>query len=123
MNSAWHGQQWELNRKMPKIAGTLGVALIVFAALISSLSAQLIVTPKAATGGEVQGGPWAGVPESFRKMKIPEWPVPTDRTRWEEQERSQVRKTLLDCLGEMPSRPDPRRVRVTSREEKPDYVL
>ena len=100
-----------------------GILLLAAAPLIPDLRAQVIVTPKAAKGGEMQGEPWASVPASFRRMKIPEWPIPTDRNRWEKQERAQVRRTLLDCLGEMPPRPDPHRVRVTSREEKPDYIL
>src|SRR6185436_10422057 len=43
--------------------------------------------------------------------------------QWEKQDRARVRQTLLECLGEMPPRPDPRQVRVTSREDKGDYVL
>src|SRR6266478_764324 len=89
--------------------------------LVPGLTAQVVLTPKAAKGGEIQGEPWVDVPASFRKIKIPEWPVPTDRDRWEKQDRARVRKTLIECLGEMPPRPDPRQVRVTSREDKGDY--
>jgi dienelactone hydrolase len=101
----------------------VGVLLIASALIIPDSPAQVIVTPKAAKGGEIQAEPWAGVPASFRKIKFPDWPVPTERNRWEKQDRPQVRRTLLECLGEMPPRPDPHRVRVTSREDKPDYIL
>ena len=49
--------------------------------LVPGLNAQVVLTPKAAKGGESQGEAWAGVPASFRKINIPEWPIPTDRNR------------------------------------------
>src|SRR5262249_17050087 len=67
--------------------------------------------------------PWAEVPEPFRHLKIPEWPLPTDLKRWQEVERTKTRATLLRCLGEMPARPDPRKVRVLSKEDQGDYTL
>src|SRR5262245_11579067 len=97
--------------------------MIVPFALLGPLSAQERVTPKEAKGGEKQGEPWAEVPESFRNLKIPEWPIPTDLKRWQEMDRAKTRETLLRCLGEMPPRPDPKKVRVLSREDQGDYVL
>src|SRR6185295_15618552 len=97
--------------------------LVACVASLSDLNAQVVVTPRSAKGGEIQGEPWAKVPESFRKLKFPEWRIPTDRDRWQTRERAEVRKNLLDCLGEMPPRPDPHRVRVTSREEELGYIL
>jgi dienelactone hydrolase len=98
------------------------LAIVAFALLLP-LSAQERVTPKAAKGGEKQGEPWAEVPESFRNLKIPEWPIPTDLKRWQEVDRAKTRETLLRCLGEMPARPDPKKVKVVSREDQGDYVL
>lgn len=89
----------------------------------ASLPAQVRVTPAAAKGGEKQGTPWAEVPESFRSMKIPDWPIPTDLKRWQEMDRDKTRATLLRLLGEMPPRPDPAKVKVISKEDKGDYTL
>jgi hypothetical protein len=88
-----------------------------------SLRAQARVTPKASKGGEKPGTAWAEVPESFKKLKIPDWPMPTDLKRWNEVDRARTRKTLLQCLGDMPPRPDPRKVKVISKEEHDDYTL
>jgi dienelactone hydrolase len=91
--------------------------------LAAPLCGQFIVTPQAAKGGQAQGPAWADVPDSFRHLRLPEWPIPTDRDRWETSDRQQVRATLLECLGEMPARPDPSHVRVTAREDKGTYTL
>src|SRR5437016_1137129 len=48
----------------------------------SPLEGQVRVTPKEAKGGQKQGEPWAEVPEGFKNMKIPDWPMPTDLKRW-----------------------------------------
>jgi hypothetical protein len=87
------------------------------------LPAQVRVTPQTSKGGERQGEAWAEVPESFRKMKIPDWPMPTDLKRWNEVDRAMTRATLLQCLGDMPPRPDPHKVKVLSREEHDGYTL
>jgi dienelactone hydrolase len=94
--------------------------LVIFTA---AASAQERVVPKQAKGGEKQGKAWAEVPEDFRKMKLPDWPLPTDRKRWEEAGRAETRTTLLRCLGDLPPRPDPRKVRVVSREDRGDFIL
>jgi hypothetical protein len=95
--------------------------LIAIAAL--PLFAQERVVPRESKGGQPQGEPWTEVPESFRGLKIPDWPVPSDLKRWEETDRARTRETLLRCLGEMPPRPDAKKVRVLSREDQGDYVL
>jgi dienelactone hydrolase len=99
------------------------VLVIVPLALLWPLSAQERVTPKEAKGGAKQGEPWAEVPESFRNLKIPEWPIPKDLKRWQEIDRAKTRATLLGCLGQMPARPDPNKVKVLSRVDQGDYVL
>jgi dienelactone hydrolase len=102
-------------------AASLFACLILFTCC--PLAAQVRVTPKEAKGGKAQGEPWADVPDSFRKIKLPEWPMPTDVKRWEDTDRLEVRKTLLRCLGEMPARPDPLKVKVVSREDRDGYTL
>jgi dienelactone hydrolase len=68
------------------------------------------------------GEPWEGIPESFRNLGVPDWPVPTDLAKWEK-ERLHIRETLLHLLGEMPPRPDPSLVRTISREDREEFVL
>jgi dienelactone hydrolase len=85
--------------------------------------AQLRVTPEASKGGVKFGEPWEGIPESFRNLGVPGWSPPTDLKRWREAERPQIRKTLLQLLGELPPRPDPAAVRVVSREDRGDFIL
>jgi hypothetical protein len=98
------------------------VALTLLVLIGHAGLAQIRVTPKESKGGKAQGEAWAEVPESFRSLKLPEWPLPTDLKRWET-DRVQVRQTLLRCLGEMPARPDPSKVKVVSKEDRGDYVL
>ena len=91
--------------------------------LSPALAAQERVTPKESKGGQKQGEPWADVPESFRNLKIPDWSVPADLKQWEQVDRVKTRATLLACLGERPPRPDPKKVKVLSKEDREDYVL
>jgi len=56
-----------------------------------SLEAQVRVTPKEAKGGEKQGEAWAEVPESFKNMKIPDWPIPKDVRQWQQVDRTKTR--------------------------------
>lgn len=85
--------------------------------------AQVRVTPAKSKGGTKYGEPWENIPESFRSAVPPEWPLPTDLQAWENSGRREVRNILLDCLGELPERPDPRKVKTLSREDKGDYIL
>jgi dienelactone hydrolase len=105
---------------MPEEGPMIRTALAV---LLCAPAAQERATPKEAKGGPKQGPAWAEVPESFRHLKIPEWPMPTDLARWQNVDRAETRATLLRCLGEMPPRPDPKNVKVLSREDHDDYVL
>jgi len=102
-----------------------GLLLSMSVALTSLVSApaQERATPQAAKGGEKQGDPWVAVPDSFRQMALPEWPVPTDLNRWQSTDRPRTRATLIKLLGEMPPRPDPAKVQVVSREDLDDYML
>jgi dienelactone hydrolase len=89
---------------------------------LTPAAAQIRVTPKEAKGGQAQGEPWAEVPEGFRHLKIPEWPLPADRDRWQ-QDRLKTRQTLLRCLGDLPPRPSPLDVKTLAKEDHDGYTL
>lgn len=108
---------------MFRVLATAFLSAGLILSLGASLPAQERVTPQKAKGGEKQGEAWAEVPESFRSLKIPDWPMPTDLKRWQEVDRAKTRATLLRCLGEMPRRPDPRQVKVLAREDHDEYTL
>lgn len=103
----------------------LGIAcfLVLFEIAAPPATAQVRVTPESARGGTPSDEPWSVVPETFRDLGLPDWPVPDDLGRWKEQGREEVRSTLLDLLGELPPRPDPSRVEVVSREQHDGYTL
>lgn len=54
---------------------------------------------------------------------VPEWHVPTDLRQWAEKDRAATKATLMRLLGPLPPRPDPKAVRVTSREKHDGYTL
>ena len=102
------------------------IALVVIGASVYSARAQGQdrLVPKDAKGGVKQGDPWAIVPESFQYLKnIPEWPLPSDLKRWQNVDRATTRAVVLECLGEMPPRPDSKNVKVVSKEDHGDYTL
>jgi dienelactone hydrolase len=96
----------------------------LFAALAgpSAVEAQVRIVPQAAAGGQPQGEPWADVPVPFRELDIPDWSPPTDLARWEDVDRAQTCAVLIECLGDMPARPDPRAVRVVSTTDRGEYL-
>jgi dienelactone hydrolase len=98
-------------------------AFVVLLMAATVVHAQVRETPKAAKGGQPEGKPWADVPEEFRNLKIPDWPVPTDRAQWVKTDREKTRQTLLKCLGDLPARPDPAKVKVWGKEEHDGYIL
>lgn len=99
------------------------VALFVAGSAVLA-PAQVRVVPKQAKGGpEKQGELWAEVPESFREMKLPEWRPPSDLAQWEKSGRAEVRATLLKCMGDLPPRPNPKAVKVLSREDQGEFWL
>jgi dienelactone hydrolase len=106
-------------RTLPRLT----TALLLLLLSVSILTAQIRVTPAKAKGGEKQGEAWAEVPDTFRVMKIPEWPIPTNLDQWQKVDRDKTRATLLECLGDLPPRPDPAKVRVLSKEDMGDYTL
>ena len=103
----------------------LSLSLTLFALLVCAnlLHAQERVTPAKSKGGTIYREAWAEIPETFRSARPPEWPLPTDLSKWQNTDRAQVRQTLLDRLGEMPARPDPRQVKTVSREDRGEFIL
>lgn len=90
--------------------------------LLLALS-QLRETPAAAKGGTANSPAWSEPPPLFREsLKIPPFPAPADRAKWEK-DRLAVRETLVKLLGDLPPRPDPKAVRVVSREDKGAFIL
>jgi dienelactone hydrolase len=79
-----------------------------------------------------QGGPryvqnyadaWTDIPESFRDLKAPEWPVPADLKQWQDKDRAAVRATVMQCLGDMPARPSPDKVKLLATEDRGEFTL
>jgi dienelactone hydrolase len=99
------------------------IGMLAALCLVVPLSAQVRVIPKEAKGGEKQGDPWAEVPEPFRDLKVPDWPLPTDLKRWQQIDRTKTRETLLRLLGDLPRRPNPVKVKVASKEDHGSYTL
>jgi len=99
------------------------ILLVGLFSWVLPLEAQVRVKPERAKGGLKFGQPWAEVPETFRDLKIPDWPVPTDLKRWQEVDRPQVLQTVVRLLGEMPPRPSPSAVKIVSREDCGDHIL
>jgi dienelactone hydrolase len=103
---------------------------LVFAVLSlvsSNAQAQSRVTPAQAKGGmpryEKYAEPFVGIPDSFRDLKIPQWPIPIDLKQWQDKGRDKVRATLFQCLGEMPARPAADKVKTLSVEDCGTYTL
>jgi len=95
---------------------------------------QLIIRDYKA-GPEPKGGPEAAdayrqgekerdsaVPEIYKKVPVGQFKVPDSAGAWKEQ-RPDVRKKVMDALGDLPPRPSPQKVRLVSRELRPGYAL
>jgi poly(3-hydroxybutyrate) depolymerase len=63
------------------------------------------------------------MPDELRGMKFPKWSVPDSLRQWQETDRVQTKKTLMQCLGDLPPRPAPPQVKTLSREDRGDYVM
>lgn len=65
---------------------------------------------------------WEGVPEHYQNWKFPDFQFPADVKTWSK-ERLEVRKTLLELLGDIPARPKQMNVKTVSRENRNGYVF
>jgi hypothetical protein len=102
------------------------IALVVHGCLLLGprfSHAQVRITPEKSKGGRPWGEPWAEVPETFRNVAPPKWLPPNSLQQWEQVDRLQTRAKIIQCLGEMPARPDPLQVKVISQEDCGEYVL
>jgi lysophospholipase L1-like esterase/dienelactone hydrolase len=62
------------------------------------------------------------VPEAFKKLPVPAFPVPVSTAEWSTR-RPEVLKIVRDSLGDQPPRPDPKMARLVTRELRPGYIL
>lgn len=79
------------------------------------------VSPAKSRGGKALPDAWVKAPPAWKNFPFPEWPLPSKLKQWQETDRENVKKKLINCLGERPARPDPKAVKVLSREDKGDY--
>ena len=66
--------------------------------------------------------PWEGVPEHYRKWEYPDYTFPAKLSKWKK-DRIEVRKKLIELLGDIPPRPKKLNVKLISKEEKDGYIL
>jgi len=99
------------------------LALSLSVAGQQSVPAQERITPAKSNGGKPLGEPWSGVPEEFKRFKLPDWKLPDDLKQWQSNDRAKTRDTVLKCLGDLPPRPRKPAVKVTATEDKGDYTL
>jgi lysophospholipase L1-like esterase/dienelactone hydrolase len=62
------------------------------------------------------------VPEVFRNMKVPEFPVPGSKDEWEKR-RADVQAKVVAALGDLPPRPAKPKAHLVSAEVRPGFRL
>ena len=65
---------------------------------------------------------WADPPAAWQDFPFPEWAIPESLERWKT-EREKVHATMIECLGDLPPRPCPSKVKTLTREDKGNYWL
>jgi lysophospholipase L1-like esterase/dienelactone hydrolase len=75
---------------------------------------------KAYQAAEAAGN--ALVPEPFKKMKVPEFPLPASKDEWERR-RADVRAKVVASLGDLPPRPEKPKASLVSAEIRPGFRL
>lgn len=94
------------------------ILLLAFVPILSAFS-----QPAQKRVNEVTfAAPWENVPEVYRRIPIGELRIPSMRRDWELQ-RPGIRSVLMECLGEVPARPNPLDVRTISREQRDGYSV
>jgi dienelactone hydrolase len=66
--------------------------------------------------------PWDGVPERYRNIKFGKLKIPSSTAEWNRQ-RPEIKKIVIDSLGDLPPRPSPLKVRTLSVDEKDGYRI
>ncbi len=89
---------------------------------VGPLCAQERVEPKQSRGGKPLGEMWKDAPEEYRKFPFPDWPLPTDLKRWQDKDRAATHAIVLRCLGDMPARPRPLKVKIIAKEDRGDFI-
>jgi dienelactone hydrolase/lysophospholipase L1-like esterase len=64
----------------------------------------------------------ARVPDIFRKMTVPSFPVPASKDEWEKR-RANVKAKVVASLGDLPPRPENPRAHLVSVEHRPGFEL
>jgi dienelactone hydrolase len=62
------------------------------------------------------------VPDAFKNMKVPEFAVPATKDEWEKR-RADVKKKVIDSLGELPPRPAKPKAHLVSAEIRKGFRL
>lgn len=62
------------------------------------------------------------VPDAFKKMKVPEFPVPATKAEWEKS-RPGVKEKVVASLGDLPLRPAKPKAHLVSAEIRPGFKL
>jgi lysophospholipase L1-like esterase/dienelactone hydrolase len=62
------------------------------------------------------------VPEAFKSMKAPEFPVPATKEEWERR-RAEVKKKVVDSLGDLPPRPAKPKAHLVSAEIRAGFRI
>lgn len=66
--------------------------------------------------------PWDGVPDRYRHLSIPKFPIPKNSADWSKQ-RPRVKSIVVQSLGAIPPRPAKLAVRTLSTEKKDGYRI
>jgi len=85
-------------------------------------SLSLLVAAQPAPVPEPLQQPWDGVPERYRSMKFGQLAVPSNIKEWGRR-RAEVKRIVINSLGEMPPRPTPLKVRTVSVDQKKGYRI
>lgn len=66
--------------------------------------------------------PWDGVPEIYRDLPIGKFKIPATLDEWQ-QRRPEVKRIVVESLGEMPPRPSPLKISTISVDQKDGYRI
>lgn len=99
------------------------VVVLVLAFLTREATTQIREVPDFSKGGGESGELWEKVPPSIKDYPFPEFSIPETLEEWNENRRDGIRRTVLECLGDIPSRPRKLTSRIKRREDRGEYIL